>query len=102
MVAFTQFPGLHLRFGAWHTEPFPDCGCDACDETPDGSIEEMTRMVDAVASGGFGESMRVPLLLGDGWRGSEFRFNHDYEGFSRSRSRVRRSRAVEMTGANGM
>ena len=97
MVTFTEFPGLHLRFGAWRTEPFPDCGCDACDETPDGSIEEMARMVDAVVSGGFRESMRAPLLLGDGWRESEFRFNDDYGGFRRSRSRVQRSRALEMT-----
>ena len=98
LVAFTDFPGLHLRFGSWRTEPFPDCGCDACDETADGSIERMTRMVEAVVSGGFRESMRVPLLLGDGWRESEFQFNDDYGGFRRSQSRVRRSRALEITG----
>ena len=97
MVAFTEFPGLRLRFGTWRIEPFPDCGCDACDETPDGSIEEMARMVDAVVSGGFRESMRAPLLLGDGWRESEFRFNDGYGGFRRSRSRVRRARALEIT-----
>ena len=69
VVAFTEFPGLHLRFGSWRTEPFPNCGCDACDETADGSIEEMTRMVEAVVSGGFRESMRVPPLLGRGLAG---------------------------------
>ena len=98
LVAFTDFPGLHLRFGSWRTEPFPDCGCDACDESADGSIERMTRMVEAVVSGGFRESMRVPLLLKDGWRESEFQFNDDYGGFRRSHSRVRRSRALEITG----
>ena len=55
-------------------------------------------MVEAVVSGGFRESMRVPLLLGDGWRESEFQFNDDYGGFRRSQSRVRRSRALEITG----
>ncbi len=98
MVAFTEFPGLHLRFGSWRTEPFPNCGCDACDETPDGLIEELNRMVEAVVSGGFRESIRVPWLLGNGWRESEFRFNHGHGGSSSSRGRVSRSRALEMTG----
>ena len=95
VVAFTDFPGLFFRFGTWRTEPFPNCGCDACDETADGSIEEMTRMVEAVVSGGFREAMRVPLLLGDGWRESEFRYSG---GSSSSGGRVRRSRALEITG----
>ena len=94
VVAFSEFPGLHVRFGSWRTERFPNCGCDACDETPDGSIEKMTRMVEAVVSGGFREAMRVPPLLGDGWRESEFHFN---DGGSASRGHVRRSRALEMT-----
>ena len=68
VMAFTEFPGLHLRFGTWCTEPFPNCGCDACDETPDELIEKMAGMVEAVVSGKFRESIRVPLLLGNGWR----------------------------------
>ena len=98
VVAFTEFPGLHLRFGSWRTEPFPDCGCDARDETADGSIEEMIRMVEAVVSGGFREAMRVPPLLGDGWQESEFQYNDGHGGFSRSRGRIARSRALEVTG----
>ena len=98
VVAFTDFPGLHLRFGSWRTEPFPNCGCDACDEMPDGLIENMTRMVEAVVSGGFRESIQVPVLLGRGRRESELRFNDDHGGFSRSRGRIPRSRALEMTG----
>ena len=31
VVAFTAFPGLCVRFGRWYVEPFPSCGCDACD-----------------------------------------------------------------------
>ena len=65
LVAFTDFPGLHLRFGSWRAEPFPGCGCDACDETADGSIEHMTRMVEAVVSGGFRESIQVPVAAGE-------------------------------------
>ena len=55
-------------------------------------------MVEAVVSGGFREAMRVPPLLGDGWQKSKFRFNDGQGGFSRSRGRVSRSRALEMTG----
>ena len=95
VVVFTKFLGLHFRFGSWRTEPFPNCGCDACDETADGSIEEMTRMVEAVVSGGFREAVLVPRLLGSGWRESEFRYNG---GYSSSRGNVPRSRALEMTG----
>ena len=94
VVAFSEFPRLHVRFGSWRTEPFPNCGCD---ETADGSMEEMIEMVEAVA-GGFREAMRVPLLLGHGWQESEFRFNDYYGPFRSSRSRVSRSRALDMTG----
>ena len=98
VVAYTDFPGLRFRFGSWYTEPFPDCGCDACDETADGSIEEMIRMVEAVVSSGFREGMRVPPLLGDGWQESEFRFDDGHGGFKKGESRVSRSHALEMTG----
>ena len=98
VVAFSEFPGLHLRFGSWRTEPFPNCGYDACDETADGLIEEMTQMVEAVVSGGFREAVRTPPLLGRGWQESEFRFNDIHGGFSSSRGRVSRSRALKMTG----
>ena len=91
VVAFSKFPGLHVRFGSWRTAPFPNCGCDACDETPDWLFKEMTQMVEAVVSGRFREAMRVPVLLGE-----EFRDNHG--GSRSSRSRVSRSRALEMTG----
>ena len=68
---------------------------------PTESIEEMTRMVEAVVSSGFRESMRVPPLLGYGWQDSEFQFDDSDDGFRASRSRVRRSCAIEKTGANG-
>ena len=98
MVAFTEFPGLHVRFGSWRKEPFPGCGCDACDETADGSMEEMTELVEVVVTGGFRESVRVPLIMERGWQESEFRYNDSHGRFRSSRSRVSRSRALEMTG----
>ena len=58
----------------------------------------MGLMVEAVVSSGFHVSMRVPPLLGDGWRDSEFQFDDSDDGFRASRSRVRRSCALEMTG----
>ena len=41
VVVFTTFPGLHVRLGRWYKEPFPDCGCDACDESAEGEIERL-------------------------------------------------------------
>ncbi len=71
-VAFTDFPGVRVRFGRWEEERFPDCGCDACDEDADGEIEGMTEMFESVVSGGFLEAIRIPRLLGDGLLGSAF------------------------------
>ena len=74
LVAFTDFPGLHLRFGSWRTEPFPDCGCDACDETVDwvdrgydqkgGSrrLRQVSRVdTSASAAGGRLAGIRIPV-----------------------------------------
>lgn len=32
-VTFTRLPGLGVRFGLWHVDTFPSCGCNACEET---------------------------------------------------------------------
>ena len=56
-VAFTDFPGLSVRFGRWSTEPFPVCGCDACAEDAEGEIERLTELVDCVIAGGFREAV---------------------------------------------
>ena len=71
-VAFTDFPGVRVRFGKWKEEPFPDCGCDACDEDADTGIDRMTEMFESVIAGGFREAVRITRSFGDGWRGSEF------------------------------
>ena len=94
-VAFTDFPGLSIKFGHWCRKWLPICGCDACDETADEVIEEMTWLVDSVVSGGFREVVRISRLAGDGRHVTEFR-----NGGRRSSSygNVERSRALEMTG----
>ena len=72
-VTFTTFPGLYLRFGRWYTEPFPDCGCDACDETAEGAIERLKYVIDDVTAGRFREGIRCPLIsfVGSAWRETE-------------------------------
>ena len=72
-IAFTDFPGIIIRLGKWKEEPFPDCGCDACDEDADEEIEAMTEIFESVTGGGFLEAIRIPRFLGDGWVGSALR-----------------------------
>lgn len=71
-VGFTSFPGLVVRFGRWHVEPFPSCGCDACDEIFEGESDRLGQMVEAVTSGGFTESLRVGITRRKGWRAHRF------------------------------
>ena len=68
-VVFTTFPGLHIRSGRWYKEPFPGCGCDACDESADGEIERLNDMVDDVTAGRFREAIEIPQVSfpGSGW-----------------------------------
>ncbi len=70
-VVFTDFPGLKIRLGKWNEEPFPDCGCDACNEDVDEEIAYMTELFESVVSGGFLEAIRIPRF-GDGLVGSAF------------------------------
>ena len=96
-VAFSDFPGLFVRFGRWVIEPFPSCGCDACDESVADEIERLTELVDAVAAEGFREAIQCPKgpLAGDGWREFEFRAPTYRRS---SKSRISRSRALQMSG----
>ena len=73
-VAFSDFPGLRVRFGRWSTELLPACGCDACDESADGETERITRMIDSVTDRGFREADQRPVLpfVGSGWLETEF------------------------------
>ena len=56
VVAFSAFPGLHVRFGKWWRELLPACGCDACGDSGEELAESLTRMVDSVVAGRFRES----------------------------------------------
>ena len=68
-VAFSDFPGLRVRFGRWNIEPFPDCGCDACGGVAEEEIEQLTEMVDCVTAGGFREAVQRPLAPSIGRHG---------------------------------
>lgn len=56
-VAFTAFPGLMVRFGTWHVEAYPACGCDACDEEPADLIERLRGQVGVIVREGFTERL---------------------------------------------
>ena len=73
VVAFThhEHAGIRVRFGHWLIEPFPDCGCDACDECAEGAFQNFKETVEAVAAGQFRERFRL-LPDGSGRVGYEF------------------------------
>jgi hypothetical protein len=56
-VGFTAFPGVLVRFGHWHIQAFPSCGCDACDEHPDDVIRELDDHVTALVQGRFTDAL---------------------------------------------
>ena len=95
-VVFSTFPGLNVRFGRWFTEPFPSCGCDACDESAEDEIERLNEMVDDVVAGRFHEAIRRPLISfrGTGWRETKF---WSSAGKRTNRSRIEGLRAREMS-----
>jgi len=101
-VSFSTFPGLHVRFGRWYMEPFPVCGCDACDESAEGEIERLNDMIDALTAGRFRESIRRPLISfrGSGWVETRFWSADDTRSWRRSQSgaRVDGPRVREMAG----
>ena len=70
-IAFTDFPGLAVRYGRWDTEWFPSCGCDACDEMPEEEFERFTELLSDVVAGRFRESLYL-RPEGDGWSTREF------------------------------
>ena len=71
VVTFSAFPGLHLRFGRWHTTAFPSCGCDACDETAESEAQRLTSLIEDTTAGRFREAIKIPVA-GDAWKESEF------------------------------
>ncbi len=94
IIAFTTFPGLTVRFGRWHVEWFPDCGCDACDEMPDENFDHLRRLVDCVVAGGFREAVYL-TPGGDGRKEHEFRSS---ERLGKGEASVGRPEAIAMLG----
>lgn len=64
-IAFTGFPGLRVRFGVWCTIAFPDCGCDACNETAEGEAARLKSFIDDVTHGRFSEAIQISAA--DAW-----------------------------------
>ena len=91
-LALTDFPGLAVRFGHWATDWFPSCGCDACDEMPEGEFERFAQFLDDVVSGRFRESLELPLW-GDGSRTAEFWAGEHHR--NKRRTRVPRREASQ-------
>lgn len=58
-IVSTAEPAVIVHAGAWCELAFPDCACDACDQTAEGQAEELEQFVLAVAAGTFRE--RYPL-----------------------------------------
>jgi uncharacterized protein DUF6226 len=65
-VTFTEFPGLRLRLGVAVDVVLPGCGCDACAETVEESVEMLREYVEALTTGRFGERL-VRREYGDWW-----------------------------------
>jgi hypothetical protein len=67
-IALTDFPGLIVYAGHGWSRPYPQCGCDACDEDADEVFTELERHLHAVAHGRFAETRRGE------WYEAEFRY----------------------------
>lgn len=90
VAAFSTFPGLIVRFGRWYSEPFPSCGCDACDESPEIEIDRLKEVINDKTAGRFRETIESPRISFMGRGLLETRFcSADYGRNSRSRRRTR-------------
>lgn len=77
VLAFTGFPGLRVRFGRWYKCSFPDCGCDACDETAEGETERLRWHVTKVVEGRYREAVFLDRD-GTSWIQREFGSDTDW------------------------
>ena len=89
-AAFTHYEhaGVHVRFGRFRVEPFPDCGCDACDETAEENFELLQEMVEAVVAGQFKEWFRLQPD-GSGTLGYEFWSSESHPGYHKGWKTIR-------------
>ena len=56
-IGITDFPGVVYSLGHWCRGNAPMCGCDACDETAEEAINQLTTTVDDVVAGRFVERL---------------------------------------------
>ena len=77
-------------------EPFPNCGCDACDDTAEGEIERLTEMIDNVVAGRFREAIQ-PMISPTGSARWVTEFWSDTGGNGRDGA-ISRENAERMTG----
>lgn len=56
--AFTGFPSVVLRFGRWHAQEFPWCGCDACNANATDEARRLDAYVKTVVDGRYAEELR--------------------------------------------
>jgi hypothetical protein len=95
VVAFSDFPGIVVRFGRLCTAAFPTCGCDACDEAAESEAERFESMVDNLTAGRFREGIRIPAE-GAAWQ--EWEFWSD-GGHCRQKSQLDPARARQLVAA---
>ena len=95
VVAFSDFPGIVVRFGRWCTAAFPTCGCDACDEAAENEIERLEAMVDNLTAGRFREAIRISAE-GTPWQ--EWEFGSDRGRCAKSRLEPDRARELVAAG----
>ena len=70
-MVFTAFPGIGVKVGRWHSRWFPNCGCDACDETAEDEYSKLEELVEAAVSGRFRERLKVSRF-GEAWAEREY------------------------------
>lgn len=54
---YSGLPGIFLHAGHLHDSHFPTCGCDACDESVDGCLDDLEWVVRTIVRGGFSETV---------------------------------------------
>lgn len=68
LFVYTSYPGLCIYAGMLGAFIYPDCGCDACDETWEGAVESLEEDVLAIVGGRYREMVDVNPLRRIGYR----------------------------------
>ena len=71
VFVLTKCPSVRLSSGAFFTNSYPVCGCNACDEDPKALVEALESEALSIAGGGLTEQIGKPLR-------SKIHFNSDH------------------------